>query len=143
MWWFQSWSSVVEGGEGSYLPNCQTNLVIALDTLSLLFCIFINTTAYHLGRYEPSSPVSCRAPRSNTFLYGPVANLIKIPRCKFMLKIFFVRIGPHLIKMCLVFWAANYFQFSINQVKQFLRPVTRQAARDQYHKTIFAVIELP
>ena len=25
--------------------------------LSLLFCKFINTTAYHLGRYEPSSPV--------------------------------------------------------------------------------------
>ena len=42
------WSSLVEGGEGLYLPNCQTNLVIALDALSLLFCIFINTTAYHL-----------------------------------------------------------------------------------------------
>ena len=26
------WSSLVEGGEGSYLPNCQTNLVIALTT---------------------------------------------------------------------------------------------------------------
>ena len=39
-----------------YLPNCQRNLVIALDTLSLLFCIFINTTAYQLGRYEPSPP---------------------------------------------------------------------------------------
>ena len=39
------------------------NLVIALDALSLLFCIFINTTAYHLGRYEPSSPISCRAPQ--------------------------------------------------------------------------------
>ena len=24
------WSSLVEGGEGWYLPNCQTNLVIAL-----------------------------------------------------------------------------------------------------------------
>ena len=44
------------GGEESYLQNCQTTLVIALDTLSLLFCIFINTTAYHLGRYEPSPP---------------------------------------------------------------------------------------
>ena len=56
------WSSLVEGGEGSFLPNCQTNLVIALYTLSLLFCKFINTTAYHLGRYKPSSHVSCRAP---------------------------------------------------------------------------------
>ena len=26
----KAWSSLVEGGEGSYLPNCQTNLVIAL-----------------------------------------------------------------------------------------------------------------
>ena len=24
------WIALVEGGEGSYLPNCQTNLVIAL-----------------------------------------------------------------------------------------------------------------
>ena len=61
----QSWSSLVEGGEGSYLPNCQTTLVIALDALSLLFCIFINTTAYHLGRHEPSPP-------SNKELHGSV-----------------------------------------------------------------------
>ena len=60
---FDAWSSLVEGGEGSHLPNCQTNLVIALDALSLLFCIFINTTAYHLGIYDPSSSVSCGAPR--------------------------------------------------------------------------------
>ena len=39
--------TLVEGGEGSYLPNCQTNLVIALYTLSpLLFCKFKDTTAY-------------------------------------------------------------------------------------------------
>ena len=31
------WSSLVEG-EGLYLTNCQTNLVIVLYTLSLLFC---------------------------------------------------------------------------------------------------------
>ena len=49
------WSSLIEGGEGSYLPNCQTTLVIALDG-SLLFCIFINTTAYGLGRYKTSPP---------------------------------------------------------------------------------------
>ena len=59
-----AWSSLVKGGKGLYLPNCQTNLVIDLDALSLLFCIFMNTTAYHLGRDEPSSPVSCHAPRS-------------------------------------------------------------------------------
>ena len=29
------------------MPKCQTTLVIALDSVSLLFCIFINTTAYH------------------------------------------------------------------------------------------------
>ena len=58
------WGSLVQGGEGLYLPNCQTNLVIDLYTLSLLFCKFIYTTAHHLGRYKPSSPVSCRAPHS-------------------------------------------------------------------------------
>ena len=47
------WTSVVEGDEGSYLPNCQTNLLIALYKLSLLFCKLINTTAYKLGRHEP------------------------------------------------------------------------------------------
>ena len=56
------WNSLVEGGGGSYLPNCQTNLVIALYALSLLFWHFIYTTAYHLGRYKLSSPVSCHAP---------------------------------------------------------------------------------
>ena len=38
------WSSLVEGDEGLHLPNCQTNLVIALHTLSLLLWHFINTT---------------------------------------------------------------------------------------------------
>ena len=52
----KAWSSLVEGGEGLYLLNCQTILVIALYALSLLFCIFINTTAYDLGRYKPSPP---------------------------------------------------------------------------------------
>ena len=33
-----------------------TTLVIALDAVSLLFCFLINTTSYHLGRYEPSPP---------------------------------------------------------------------------------------
>ena len=66
--------SLVEGGEDSYLPDCQTNLVIALDALSLLFCIFINRTAYHLGRYKPSSPVSCRTPRINIILQVSMHN---------------------------------------------------------------------
>ena len=47
------WNSLVEGGEGLYLPNCLTNLVIALYTQSLLFCMFLNTTAN-----KPSSHVS-------------------------------------------------------------------------------------
>ena len=58
--WVTPWSSLIEG---LWLPDHQTYLVIALYTLSLLFCKLINTTAYHLGRYEPSSPVSCCAPR--------------------------------------------------------------------------------
>ena len=33
----ETWSSLVEGDEGSYLPNFQTNLVIVLHELSLLF----------------------------------------------------------------------------------------------------------
>ena len=37
LWIATEWSSLVEGGEDSYLPDCQTNLVIALYTLSLLF----------------------------------------------------------------------------------------------------------
>ena len=36
-----------------------------LYTVSI-FCKLINTTAYYLGRYEPSSPVSCHAPRCST-----------------------------------------------------------------------------
>ena len=36
------------GDEDLYLPDCQTNLVIALHTLSLLFLHFINPTAYHI-----------------------------------------------------------------------------------------------
>ena len=52
-----------EGDEGLCLPNCQSNLVIALYALSLLFCNFIpNHNRLSLGRYEPSSPVSCHAP---------------------------------------------------------------------------------
>ena len=41
-----SWSSLVAGNEGSYLPNCQTNIVIVLHALYIFFCNFINTTAY-------------------------------------------------------------------------------------------------
>ena len=36
--------SLVSGDKGSYLPNCKTNLVIALRELSLFFWHFINTT---------------------------------------------------------------------------------------------------
>ena len=32
-----AWSSLVEGGEGSYLPNCQTILDIAFYTPPLFF----------------------------------------------------------------------------------------------------------
>ena len=43
-------SSLVEGGDGSHLHNCQINLLIALYTLSLLFFMFINTTTLPLGQ---------------------------------------------------------------------------------------------
>ena len=45
---FEAWSSLVEGDDGSYLPNCQSNLVIALHALSLLFCNFTNTIYFFL-----------------------------------------------------------------------------------------------
>ena len=32
----KAWISLVEGGEGLYLPNCQSNLIIALHALTLL-----------------------------------------------------------------------------------------------------------
>ena len=55
-----SWSSLVKGDEVSYLPNCQTNLVIALHAPSLLFWHFINTTSYHIrafiSHFLPRSP---------------------------------------------------------------------------------------
>ena len=41
---------------GSYLPSCKTNFVIVLLAQTILFSHFINTTAYLLGRWEPSSP---------------------------------------------------------------------------------------
>ena len=77
-----AWSSLVEGAEGLYLPNCETNFVIALYTLSLLFFKFINTTAYHLGIYKPSSPLSCLFP-GNSLPTGPGACPINTLECKF------------------------------------------------------------
>ena len=50
-----TWSSLVEGGEGLYLPNCPKIDYCPLYTVSIA-CMFINTTAYHLGKYEPSPP---------------------------------------------------------------------------------------
>ena len=63
------WSSSVVGSEGSYQPNCQTNLAVVLAELSLLFGNFINTTAFLLGWFDPSYP-------SSEELLEPVANLI-------------------------------------------------------------------
>ena len=42
----------------TFLPNCRLNLVIDFHALYLLYWHFTNTTAYHLGRYKPSSPSS-------------------------------------------------------------------------------------
>ena len=41
-----AWRSLVEGDEGSYMPNCQSSLVIVLHAMTLLFCDFKTTTAY-------------------------------------------------------------------------------------------------
>ena len=73
-------SSLVEGDDGSYLPNCQTNLVIALHALSLLFWHFINTTAYHLGWYEPSSPCSKSLFLNSQMLIQIMRRLLQTPQ---------------------------------------------------------------
>ena len=41
----KAWGSLVEGDEGSDLPNCQTNLFVVYRELSLLFWHFLNATA--------------------------------------------------------------------------------------------------
>ena len=48
---------VVEGDEGSHLPNCQTNAATFHHERSFVLA-FVNVTAYHLGRHKPSSPSS-------------------------------------------------------------------------------------
>ena len=58
-----TWSSLVEGDEGSYLPNYQSNLAIALYALSLLFCIFVNTTAYHCADTSLHLPLAVTLPK--------------------------------------------------------------------------------
>ena len=47
---------IIHGALQQKEMKAQTTLVIALDALTILFCIFTNTTAYHLGRYEPAPP---------------------------------------------------------------------------------------
>ena len=69
-------------------------LVIVVYTLSLLLCKFINTTSYHLGRYEPSPPstkelhalhMQVRAlPIKRRKLNGPSLELVYI--CSFLTK---------------------------------------------------------
>ena len=53
---------VGEGGEGLNLHKCQSNLVIALDALSLLFCILIKTTAYYWADTSPHLPLAVMLP---------------------------------------------------------------------------------
>ena len=52
------------GDEGSYLPSCQTNLVIALHELSLLFSHFIITTVYHWADTSLHLPLAVALPES-------------------------------------------------------------------------------
>ena len=46
LWFF---GFILELFSKGYLSNCQTNLVIVLHKLTLLFWPFINTTAYRLS----------------------------------------------------------------------------------------------
>ena len=65
--------SLVEGDEGLYRPNCQTNLVSVLHGLSLLFLHLTNTTAYHFGCKKPS-------PLSSKELSGWGGELVRLPQ---------------------------------------------------------------
>ena len=67
--------SLVEGDEGLYRPNCQTNLVSVLHGLSLLFLHLTNTTAYHFGCKKPS-------PLSSKELSGWGGGSTSAPKCK-------------------------------------------------------------
>ena len=118
----KAWSSLVEGGDGSYLTNCCTNLFIALYTHSLLFCKVINTTAYYLGRYKPSSPVSCRAPRSVSSLNGLVTLDIV-----FSIKSFIFPVRVHLEQLnrkagSFRYWAA--VRYSASLLKQMIDSIS-------------------
>ena len=67
----KSWSSLVAGDEGSYLANRQTNLDIALCTLSLLLSNFINTTAYLWADMSLHLPLPVVLPDSLSLLTCP------------------------------------------------------------------------
>ena len=51
----RSWSSLVEGGEGWYLPICQTNLDIVLKELSLWAVVVVKCSACSPCSNDPSS----------------------------------------------------------------------------------------
>ena len=93
-----SWSSLVAGDEGSYLPNGQSNLVIALHALSLLsllFGNFINTTAYLWAYTSLHLPLAVVLPalfNHSSYLFEPKkthANAYKFSNPKAYTHIFF------------------------------------------------------
>ena len=47
------------------MPNCQSNLAIVHDALSILFCIYINTTAYHWADMCLHLPLAVALPISS------------------------------------------------------------------------------
>ena len=62
----------MEVDEGSYLPDCQSNLVIALHALSLFFCKFTNTTAHLWAYMSLHLPLAVALPaRTNAFKHQP------------------------------------------------------------------------
>ena len=71
------WSSLVEGDEGLYLLNYQTSY--CLFELSLLYCQFINATAYHLGHGAPClGRSSLHLLLLKSFMLGPICALISL-----------------------------------------------------------------
>ena len=109
-----AWSSLVEEDDCSYLPNCQINLVIAFHALSLFFT-FHKHNSLTLGRYQPSSPISCRAP----FLLSDSIQLVDIQS---IVKFALFQLNPVLILFLRSFSLNHYLFPPLAQLQIFFKP---------------------
>ena len=71
-WFDMAWNSFVRGDEGSYLPNCQANLDIALHALPIILP-FHKHYSLPLVRYNHLSPIGCCASRVGRSIQIPTS----------------------------------------------------------------------